>query len=116
MWEGILFSLAAMLYLCAIIAAFVQRGLRKWSVFTFAIALATDIFATVYVCIVHTGTSIWPETFHGIMGYAALLIMAMHFVWALSAVKGGRGKKYFHRGSPIAAIIWIVAFVSGMPS
>lgn len=115
MEEGLLFGLAAVLYLCAISAGFIQWGLRRWSVSTFAVALAIDTFATVYVCIIRAKVSIWPETFHGAMGYLALFIMAVHFVWALFSLRGGLSKKCFHWGSPFAAAIWIFAFVSGIP-
>ncbi len=115
MYEAILFPVAAALYFCAITGAFVQHGLRTWAVWTFAVALAIDASATAIVCIIRTGVSLWPTTIHATMGYLALAIMAVHFVWAMSSRRGGRGQKYFHRWSPVAALIWAVAFMSGIP-
>lgn|SRR3989338_2344152 len=115
MFEAILFPAAAVLYLWAIVGAFVQRGLRTWSVRMFGVALTIDASATALVCIIRTGGSLWPTTFHGQMGYLALLIMVLHFTWALYSRRGGRAQRYFHRGSPVAAVIWTIAFVSGIP-
>jgi hypothetical protein len=115
MFEAILFPSAAMLYLCAIIGAFVQNGLRTWAIVMFGTALAIDTSATAFVCIIRTGASLWPNTIHATMGYLALVIMALHFTWALSSKRGGLGQKYFHRWSPVAAVIWFIAFISGIP-
>lgn len=107
--------MAALLYTAAIAGGFLQRGLRPWSVATFGMALALDSSATLIVCVLKAA-SLAP-TFHALMGWLALAIMAVHFVWALSSVKQrGRAATYFHYGSPAAWVLWMVAFISGIPA
>lgn len=114
MWEAILFPTAALLYTIAIGKEHWQRQLKRSTVWVFATALTIDGTATFFVCVLKAKTLI--PTFHGVMGWLALLIMALHFFWALKALKhGGTALARFHRWSPAAWVIWIVSFISGIP-
>jgi len=114
MLEGMLFPAAALLYLTAISAEHLQGGLKLWSVLVFAVALTLDATATLVVCVLKSASLV--PNLHAAMGWIALGIMALHFVWALSALTAGaRAKRLFHRHSPKAAMVWTVAFVSGIP-
>jgi uncharacterized repeat protein (TIGR03987 family) len=114
MWEAILFPTAALLYTIAIGKERIQKKLKPLTVGVFAVALAIDASATIFVCLLKAKSFI--PTFHGTMGWLALLIMATHFYWAYNAMKcGGLAFARFHRWSPVAWLIWVVSFVSGIP-
>ena len=115
MFEGLLFLVAAILYSFAIWDAWIWRGLIVRDILAFGAGLTIDTLATVYVCIFRVQGSIWPNTFHGVMGYLALLIMATHFVWAWRAWRDIAYERRFRRFSPMAWVLWMVAFVSGIP-
>ncbi|OGE87544.1 MAG: hypothetical protein A3J07_04880 [Candidatus Doudnabacteria bacterium RIFCSPLOWO2_02_FULL_49_13] len=116
MFEAIMFPSAAVLYAWAIIGEHVQKELRRWSLRMFCCAVAIDASATLLVCIVRTGVSVWPATLHGQLGYAALAIMMIHAIWAYRAyARSGDALARFHRWSPWAGMLWLAAFVSGIP-
>ncbi len=116
MFEAIMFPAAAVLYTFAIIGEQIQKELRRWSLRMFCGAVAIDASATILVCIIRTGASIWPATLHGQLGYAALAIMMMHAIWAYRAYVGSAATHArFHRWSPWAGMLWLGAFISGIP-
>ena len=88
--------------------------LYTWMALVFGMGLAADISGTVFLCVVSAAR--WRWTLHTISGLAALLIMFGHFVWAIRATRaGGKDEEHFTRFSVWAWLIWLVAFVSGIP-
>ena len=113
-FEAIIFPLAASFYTVAIIAEHRKGFLEKWMIIIFSSALFFDVSGTFFVCVL--GAKSWIPNFHALMGWLALLIMSIHFIWAFGALrKKGRAMARFHRWSPWAWAIWIVSFISGMP-
>lgn len=80
----------------------------------FGLGLLADSAGTIFLCAMTAAR--WQFTLHTISGLVSLLIMALHFVWTLLAVKrGGAFENYFNRFSIYAWLIWLAAFVSGIP-
>lgn len=108
-----LFFVALCFYSLAIWAHKFQRALRTWMIWVFGIGLTADISGTIFLCMV--ATTKWTFNLHTISGFLSLLIMAIHFIWALLAmIIGGRHEKYFKRYAIPAWYIWMIAFVSGI--
>lgn len=74
--------LALVLYTVAIWAHVISRKLHRWMVFLFAVAFLCDIAGTIAMSSLKSGFS-W--SLHGIIAWAALLLMAAMFVALLVA-------------------------------
>ena len=67
----------------------------------FGFGLIADVGGTVLLCV--AASARWTWTLHTVSGLASLLIMALHFVWAVLATsKEGNWKSYFDRFSVYA--------------
>ncbi len=105
------FVAALVLYTTAIWADHIKGVLRGWMVVVFAAGLACDTLGTVLLCATVAGA--WRPTFHMITGTASLIIMALHFVWALLALRrGDRFEALFRRWSISAWLLWFSSFAS----
>jgi len=110
----LLFVGALILYTTVILSHKFRKSLSGWMVWVFGLALTADTAGTIFVCIVAAKRWIW--NLHTISGLASLVIMAVHFVWALLAInKKWKFEVYFNRFSIWAWLLWLVAFVSGIP-
>lgn len=112
----LLFIIALVLYSTVIWShRFTGGALRPWMTWTFGTALACDASATVFLC--GFGRIQWVWTVHTVSGLLALVIMALHFIWAvISVMKGGNAADRFHRFSVWAWLLWLVSFISGIPT
>lgn len=107
------FVAALLFYSFSIWSHKITGKLSSWIMLIFGTGLAADILGTVLLCAVSANG--WKFTVHTISGLLALLIMAIHFTWALCAVKiGGNFESYFNRFSVSAWILWLIAFFSGV--
>jgi uncharacterized repeat protein (TIGR03987 family) len=107
-----LFFAALALYTVATWADRRKGELRPWMVLVFGSALAADLTGTVLLCAAVTDA--WRPTLHMLTGTASLAIMALHFAWALLALRrGGPSEARFRRWSVWAWALWLVSFVSG---
>jgi uncharacterized repeat protein (TIGR03987 family) len=103
---------ALVFYSVAILAEQIQKKLHTWTIVVFATGVLFDVIGT---GIMAQHTRQFTPNFHTINGFAALLIMLVHLVWALRAkTKGGTSAKLFHRFSVYAWIVWLGAFFSGI--
>jgi uncharacterized repeat protein (TIGR03987 family) len=115
----LLFVVALALYSTVIWTHFIQRKkapeLRRWMLWTFGIALALDVSATIFVCSLNSKG--WTWDLHTTTGLVSVLIMALHFAWALDATlrTHGRCAELFNRFSLAAWGVWLVSFISGIP-
>ena len=109
-----LFVLALVLYTLVIFAHKFKKELVLWMIVVFGIALTIDTVATIIVCV---GVSpIWTFNLHAITGFASLIIMALHFIWAVCAFTvHSRFMAHFNKYSLYAWFIWLIAFISGIP-
>ena len=109
-----LFVVALLLYSFVIWFHQFRKSFSPWMVWLFGIGLATDVSGTVFLCV--AVASRWVFSLHTYFGLVSLLIMALHFVWALLSVTyGGKFESYFKRFSVLAWFLWLIAFVSGIP-
>lgn len=114
----LLFVVALALYSIVIWTHWLRRKrlpeLRRWMLWTFGIALTCDISATIFVC---TLGNQWIWNFHTITGLASVLVMGLHFIWALDATVWTRGRcqELFNQCSLWAWVLWLSSFISGIP-
>ena len=109
-----LFIIALLMYSFVIWWHRFTHKLSSWMVWLFGVGLLADASGTVLLCVVNAES--WQFTLHTVSGLFALLIMALHFLWALPAsVSRGGSRRYFDRFSIYAWSLWFVAFVSGIP-
>ena len=107
-----LFLVAFLLYSLVILTHKSKRRLVLWMVLVFGTALAIDLFVTTMVCIVLYGGFEWSA--HAVAGILCLVIMAVHFTFALLAVTvHGKFEGWFNRYSFRAWLFWIAATLSG---
>ena len=113
---AILFIFSALiLYTIAIWSEKLAKdGLKSWMVKIFTSAFVCDLLGT-YLMFCRA-TIKFQLNFHSLWGYVALAIMGLHLFWALVALKyHGRTEKCFHYLSLFAWLIWLLAFISGIP-
>jgi len=109
-----LFIVALVLYTIAIMSHKRIGHLKLWMLLVFGVGLLADISGTIFLCVLHS--SEWEWNLHSISGFAALVIMALHFVWALLAVtRKDSFEEKFNKYSVYAWLLWLVAFISGIP-
>lgn len=109
-----LFVAALVFYSTAIWSHKITGKLHPWIVWVFGIGLAADTCGTLFLCVISTVR--WTVTLHTFSGILSIVIMAVHFIWALLAIQvGGRFEDHFKKFSVHAWIIWLVAFLSGIP-
>lgn len=110
----LLFVVAMVLYSFVIWSHKFSGKLSFWMVWLFGFGLIADIGGTVLLCV--AAADRWTWTLHTVSGLASLLIMALHFVWAVLATsREGNWKTHFDRYSIYAWCLWMFAFVSGIP-
>lgn len=110
--EVVLIIMALVLYSVAIWSEKLKKqGLLLWMVIVFGLGFACDLVGTSSMVIKARSLDL---NFHGACGYAALVIMGLHFLWALIAIiKHGQAQKLFSRYSVYAWFVWLGAFISG---
>lgn len=109
--------LAAILYTVVIGIEQIKRKLKKWMVIIFTIALSSDLIGT-SIMTWQANTHIYPTvpslSTHAISGFSALIIMLIHFIFALKALGNKKYEILFTRFSWFAWLIWMFAFSSGL--
>jgi uncharacterized repeat protein (TIGR03987 family) len=84
-------------------------------IWLFGIGLAADMSGTFILCGVVAADK-WEFSLHIVSGLISLIIMTIHFGWAvLAKTIHGRFENYFNRFSVYAWFIWLVSFLSGIP-
>jgi len=99
------------------IGIFTEQKHKKvqWHVITFlTMGIIADVIATAFMI---AGSSKGLFTFHGILGYSALVAMLIDniFIWRLR-LKAGIGADVpdaIHKYSRYAYIWWLIAFITG---
>jgi uncharacterized repeat protein (TIGR03987 family) len=106
------FFAAFILYSLAIWADRLRGTLRPWMVGVFAAGLAADTAGTLIIC--SSAFDAFRINLHTLTGAASLVIMAVHFLWALLALRlGPIHAVRFRRWSPFAWSLWLLSFFSG---
>ena len=109
-----LFVIALIFYTIAILSHKKMGVLKLWMIVVFGIGLLADLSGTIFLCVLHSAGWVW--NLHTISGLAALVIMFLHFVWALlSLLKKDQFEEKFNRYSVYAWCLWLISFMSGIP-
>lgn len=107
-------SLALVFYTFGVWGERLQKTLKIWHVVLFWVGFVFDTAGTTLMGrIAEDGFSL---NFHGIAGLLAIVLMAVHAVWATVTRIGGRKERLmsFHRFSIVVWAIWLVPYLSGM--
>ncbi len=105
---------AAILYTFAVFKERHKKFLTRSLVVLFAGGFLSDLIGTSIMFI--AAKVKFALVIHSMCGYAALFIMLAHLIFALLAINKIRNfEKYFTKGSIYAWIVWMIAFISGVP-
>lgn len=117
-------NLALVLYSTGVWAERVQRILKPWHVVCFGLGLASDATGT-YLMTRIAATNLSNGVPSGglvvLMGWTgtlAILLMAVHFAWAVVVLLRNRTRELasFHRFSVVVWLIWLVPYFAGAAS
>jgi uncharacterized repeat protein (TIGR03987 family) len=111
---SILFIIAALIfYSSAIWSEKFIKKLKLWIVVVFFTGFLCDLTGTSIMSIKATKTNL---NIHTICGFSALVIMFLHLLWAILALKRrGKAQELFSRFSVYAWAVWLAAFITGIP-
>ncbi len=64
----------------------------------------------------HTETVTGGINWHALTGFAAILLMAFHAIWAIFVLirKDEKMQKVFHKFSLLVWLIWLIPYISGV--
>lgn len=107
-------TLALLTYLIGVIKVHKKKNITKDILAFLSFGIFFDISATICMIIGSTNS---PFTFHGFLGYSALLVMLIDIIliWK-NYFKNGLGaeiSKKLHRYTLIAYSWWVVAYITG---
>lgn len=110
----IFISLALILYTVGVFAEQISGMLKKWHLAVFWLGLICDT----------TGTALMSKlsgkrltaSFHSITGFAAIILMAVHAIWATAVLIRGseKSRRDFHKFSIFVWLVWLIPYISGM--
>lgn len=117
----VIITLALVFYSIGIWSERAQRTLHWWHAGFFALGLAADMTGTYLMTQIAAerradGAEVsWLNSFMGVSGTLAILLMAIHLVWAVVVLIRGREKEKscFHRWSLLVWGIWLIPYVAG---
>ena len=106
-------TLALVFYSIGVWSEKIQGTLKTWHLIIFWMGLVFDTVGTSLMKVIADGDSIL--SFHGITGLLAIILMAVHAVWATKVVLANNEKERlnFHKFSIVVWLIWLIPFVSG---
>lgn len=117
----VLITLALVFYTIGVWAERTQKVLKPWHTVFFGLGLAADASGTFLMSMiadVNRAAGVEPGILNQIMsvsGLVALVLMAVHFAWAVIVLVRGRETELhrFHRFSVVVWALWLVPYVTG---
>lgn len=114
-------TLALVLYTVGVWAERIQKTLRWWHVVFFGLGLAADTTGTLMMTAIageRRDAGIEASAANVLMAWTgtfAILLMAVHLVWAIVVLVRGRERELhtFHRFSIIVWAVWLIPYVAG---
>lgn len=110
----IFITLALVFYTIGVFSEKFSGSLKAWHLIVFWLGLVCDT----------TGTSLMGRlagseltvSFHSITGIIAIVLMAIHAIWATVVLLRGseKSKQDFHKFSIFVWLIWLIPYISGM--
>lgn len=120
----VLISLALVSYTTGVLAERKGGTLRPWHAVAFGIGLLFDAIGTALMSVIaRSGATLGRDalsrglsTVMAVTGAAALILMAVHLVWAIVVLRRNRAqeKRTFHRFSLGVWLLWLVPYCTGM--
>ena len=109
----IIISLALVFYSIGVWSERIQGRLKPWHLAFFILGLICDTWGT-GLMFEYVGGMMFD--LHGITGVIAILLMAVHALWALIVLarKDEKAIQNFHRFSVAVWVIWLVPYLSPM--
>jgi uncharacterized repeat protein (TIGR03987 family) len=108
-----LICLALILYTTAIWSERAKKILKPWMLRIFILAFICDLIGTSLMGLTHPNAKL---NIHSCCGILALLIMFIHLLWAFDALaRRGHCQVLFSKYSIYAWLMWLTAFLSGVP-
>ena len=112
MYLGVIFiSFALIFYTISVWSERIRKKLDLWMVILFVCGFLSDVIGTSVMMMKSTGAL----NFYKVCGYSALIIMFFHLIWAIFSKVNVNYEKNFTKFSIFAWMIWLVAFLSGVP-
>jgi uncharacterized repeat protein (TIGR03987 family) len=106
-------TLALIFYTIGIWSEMIQKYLKTWHVILFWLGLCFDTLGTVLM------SKIAKDGFrlnvHGITGLVAIVLMALHIIWATAVLIKDKQKikEKFYKFSILVWFIWLASYISG---
>jgi len=110
-----LFTLALILYSTAIWSERRSPDIKRWQILVFFIGVVADAWG-VWLSYLFVGQLVFTP--HAILGFTALILMLLHFVWLLVVFISGNQQKimYFRRFGLVVWSVWLLSYLSGFVS
>ena len=107
-------TLALVFYTIGVFSEKIAGALKPWHLIMFWIGFAFDTTGTTLMSKI--AGEVLTLSFHSITGLLAILLMAIHAIWAtVTSVKGDeKSKENFHKFSIWVWIIWLIPYLSGL--
>ncbi len=118
----VLITAALVFYTIGVWAERIRRDLRPWHAVFFGLGLISDITATLMMTQIaasstntDTGFAAALGTVMAVTGTIAILLMAVHLVWAVVVLVRNRPRERhnFHRFSVVVWAIWLIPYLAG---
>lgn len=110
----IFITLALVFYTLGVFGEKLSGSLKKWHFVIFWLGFACDTTGTTLMG--RLAGDVLTVSFHSITGLAAIILMAIHAIWATIVLLRGsaESKRKFHRFSIFVWLIWLIPYLSGM--
>lgn len=117
----VIITFALIFYSVGIWGERIQRTLKPWHAVMFGLGLACDTTGTLLMNQIANARRAAGEpaavgdVVMAVSGTIAILLMAVHLVWAIVVLARGREseKAVFHRFSLAVWVIWLVPYIAG---
>lgn len=114
----VIITLALVFYTIGVWAERIEGTLKVWHAFAFALGLACDATGTYLMSRIADDSDGSASGLNAVMvwtGGLALVLMAIHLIWAIVVLKRDREneKASFHRFSIVVWAIWLIPYITG---
>lgn len=107
-------TLALVFYTIGVFGEKILGVLKPWHLIMFWIGFAFDTIGTTLMSKI--AGEVLTLSFHSVTGLLAIVLMAIHAIWAtVTSFKGDeKSKESFHKFSIWVWVIWLIPYLSGL--
>lgn len=111
----VVITLALVFYTIGVWGERLQKRLKLWHVVFFLLGISADVVGTSLMEHIARLTGD-HNNLHAITGFAAVVLMLVHAVWAVWTYKKGseKAKIHFSRFSVVVWLIWLIPYCIGI--